>query len=81
MPKVNKLFAFVAWDAANPDDEGIMAFHTGDGWMPMVGADMKRIESLRQIAGQISQASGKPYKILEFSGVKDITKALSGVDN
>ena len=66
MPKVTEMFAFVAEDRGS-DDEGVMAMRlpTGD-WAPMVGADTARVRSLKPIADAISQATGKPYRILHF---------------
>ena len=66
MPKINKLYAFIAEDNG-PDDEGIMGFQFGDEWMPMIGADMERVNALIPIADQISEATGKPYKIKYFT--------------
>jgi hypothetical protein len=66
MPKITELYAFVSI-GSDPDDEGIMAFQTNDGtWMPMIGADMTRINQLKPMADKISEIAGKPYKILRF---------------
>ena len=68
MPKIEKLFAFIIEDTG-PDDEGVAAFHMfgSNVFMPMVGADMDRVESLRSHAQQIAQTMGKPIKLVEFS--------------
>jgi hypothetical protein len=74
MPKIERLFAFVAEDNG-PDDEGIMGFLMPDRtWMPLVGADFARMSALQPIAEEISKRSGKPYRILEFSLRRDITE-------
>jgi hypothetical protein len=66
VPKIKELYAFVSI-GDEPDDEGIMAFQTDDGtWMPMVGADMTRVNELKPLADRISKITGKPYKILRF---------------
>ena len=66
MPKITELYAFVSI-GSEPDDEGIMAFQTDDGiWMPMIGADMTRVNQLKPPADRISKTTGKPYKILRF---------------
>ena len=65
MPKIEEMYAFVTEDSG-PDDEGIIGMNTGMGWMPLVGADMKRVESLKPIAKRISQQIGKPVKLLHF---------------
>jgi hypothetical protein len=74
MPKITELFAFVSI-GDDPDDEGVMAFQTNDGiWMPMVGADMTRVNQLKPMAGRISKTTGKPYKILRFKIENEIEK-------
>lgn len=65
MPKIVEMYAFVATDK-DENDEGIMAYFDGKSWMPMVGSDMERVESLRPFADKLSQIAGKPYKILKF---------------
>jgi hypothetical protein len=73
MPRITEMFAFVAADKG-PDDEGVMAMRLPNGeWAPMVGADMKRVESYRPIAEQIKKITGKPYKILRFKLVGEVT--------
>lgn len=73
MPKIDRLFAFVAQNTG-PDDEGIMAMLMPDGtWMPLIGADFARLSSLWPMADEIRKQSGKPYRVLEFSVRRDIT--------
>ena len=71
MPKIDKMFAFVTED--RPGSEGVTAFGLpGGGWMPMVGADMARVESLRNRAQEIADRTGSPITIVEFSTRNDI---------
>lgn len=63
---VEEMFAFVVVD--EDGDEGICGFQnpqTGE-WMPMVGADIARVDSLLPIARQISKATGKEIRLLRF---------------
>ena len=73
MPKITEMFAFVAEDKELPGDEGVIGFrnHYGE-WMPLVGADMDRVSSLKPLADQVSQATGIKYKILKFALVGEI---------
>jgi hypothetical protein len=67
MPRVNEMSAFVVADTG-PEDEGITAFCGPDGvWHPMVGADMARVNSLREQAQRIADVTGKPIKVLRFT--------------
>ncbi len=72
MPKVTELYAFVAENG--PGDEGLMALILEDKVVPLVGADMERLDSFRPIARGISQASGIPYRILHFKLEGEIPK-------
>jgi hypothetical protein len=76
MPLVTELFAFVAVaDGAESDDEGIMAFMSDDGIMiPMIGADLERVEQLKPIARSVAKRAGCSYKILTFALSGERTK-------
>lgn len=72
MPRITEMFAFVVADTG-PDDEGVTAFCGPDGtWRPMVGADMARINSLREHAQAIASVTGKPIKVLRFTGRTEV---------
>lgn len=77
MPKINRLYAFIIQDGERPDDEGIMATRISPPnqepfWMPLVGADMNRVNDLVDHADQIASIKGKPYTIVEFQKVSEI---------
>lgn len=65
MPKIEKMFAFITED--KPGSEGVIATLIDNYWMPLVGADMKRVESLRDIAQATANRTGKEVTLLEFS--------------
>ncbi len=71
MPRIEEMFAFVAEDTG-PDDEGVVAMNVGGVMMPMVGADMARVESLRPMAKVISAQTGKKVKLLHFTQREDL---------
>ena len=71
MPRIEGMYAFVAEDSG-PDDEGIIGMNTGSGWMPLVGADMARVESLKPIARRVAAETGKKIKILHFTQREEI---------
>lgn len=71
MPKIEQMYAFVVEDTG-PDDEGIIGMHTPLGWVPLVGGDMARIDSLRGTARSIAKRTGKKVKLLCFSERKEI---------
>lgn len=67
MPKINECYLFVATDSS-PEDEGIAAFLAkSDMWLPMVAADMKRVESLRGMAQRVADESGDVVRLIKFS--------------
>ena len=71
MPRIKEMFAFVA-EGSGPDDEGVVGMNTGSGWMPLVGADMARVESLKPIARGIAAQTGKKIKLLHFTQREDL---------
>lgn len=75
MPLITEMFAFVATED-EPDDEGVIGMTlnmpgTGPTFTPMVGSDMKRIESLRNYAITIGRHSGKKITLKRFKLVSD----------
>jgi hypothetical protein len=48
-----------------------LAFQTANGMMPLIGADMERVNSLIPLADQIAKLSGIKYTIRKFRKVED----------
>ena len=48
----------------------------GSAWMPLVGADMERMNSLKKHAEAIAKATGRRIVLAEFSVRKDIEEIL-----
>lgn len=77
MPRIEEMYAFIAEDTG-PDDEGVIGIRTGpsdDGqylWLPLVGADMARVDSLRPLALGIGRQIGKTVKLVRFSSRQDL---------
>ncbi len=66
MPRIEEMYAFVAEDSG-PDDEGVVAMSVGSVMLPLVGADMARVESLKPIAREIAARTGQKIKLLHFT--------------
>ncbi len=75
MPKIEALFAFISVDEG-PEDEGIVAARMGNMWMPLVGADMDRIDSLRPLAESVARLTGKKIVMAKFSVREDMEEIL-----
>ena len=71
MPKITEMYAFVCEDTG-PDDEGVIAENINGSWMPLVGADMDRVESLKPIAARIRKTLGKKVKLVHFTRREDL---------
>jgi hypothetical protein len=71
MPKIDAMFAFVVEDTG-PEDEGLIAQNIGSMWMPMVGADMDRVNNLRPLAAAIGKQLNKKIKLLKFTNREEI---------
>lgn len=67
--KITELFAFVSVHP-NGQGEGIMAVQLKDGlWMPLIGADLERIEQLKPIADQMVEGTDIHYELRYFKAV------------
>jgi len=77
MPRIEEMYAFIAEDTG-PDDEGVIGIQTEPGtdgqrlWLPLVGADMARVNSLRPIAQGIGRKIGKKVTLVHFSNREDV---------
>lgn len=77
MPRIDQMYAFIVEDSG-PDDEGVIGIQSMEGeggqpiWLPLVGADMSRVNSLKPIAQGIGQQIGKKVKLVQFSNRRDL---------
>lgn len=68
---IEEVFAFVATEADG--EEGVVAWQIQNyGWMPLIAADAKRIESLRPIAQEVASATGRRITLARFHLRQDI---------
>lgn len=65
---IDQMYAFVATDKNG--DEGIIGMNTADGWLPLVGADMERIDSLKRIAREAGIQAQVKVKLIKFSAME-----------
>jgi len=68
--RIEEMFAFVVMD--DDDTEGVPAFLSGDLWLPMMGADMAKVEILRPLAEEVAADLGKPVTLLRFSTREEV---------
>lgn len=69
MQRIETIVAFTQIDEI--DEEGIIAFLGADGmWLPMIGADEARIRSLYPQAEETARLTGRPVRMLRFTGVE-----------
>jgi len=71
LPKINSIYAFISIDEG-PEDEGIVAALIGDKWIPLVGGDRDRVESLRHLAIDMSRVTGKRIILARFGDREDL---------
>lgn len=68
---IDAVHAFVM--VGDDGDEGIPAFLTTEGvMMPLIAADLVRLERLRPMAAQIGRAAGKPVTLVRFHQRQDL---------
>jgi hypothetical protein len=61
---VTELYAFIATE---DQGEGIPAVQLSGMMMPLVGADAARVESLRQLAQQVADNTGRTLTLARFA--------------
>ena len=71
MPKITELFCFAVSDK-DDDDEGVPAVKHPIGPLPLLGADLKRIDALMPYAQDLADQLGKPLRIYKFSQKEQI---------
>jgi len=64
--RIDEMFAFIQLDPLD-NTEGVIAYLSEQGWMPMVGADMARVEYLRPLAQNVADDTGRPVQLVKFS--------------
>lgn len=77
-----KVDAIYAWIATEPDGgEGICAMEIvldeRPMFTPLIGCDMDRVESLREMAVQIREKSGCPVRLVRFAGPLETLEVLA----
>lgn len=65
--KIEEIWAYVYVEANG--DEGVPAFlwEERNTWLPMIGADRARVESLRPYAQNIANSTGQTLRLVRFS--------------
>lgn len=66
MPRITELFCFAIFDG-DEDGEGVPAVSTRMGPMPLMGADVARVDNLMPYAQIVANETGKPLRIYKFS--------------
>lgn len=59
------------------DEEGIPAWKTPDGPLPLIATDRVRLEQLKEMAQVIADATGQSFKVVRFSVREDIGEIIS----
>lgn len=70
--RFQRIDEFHAWISSDEDGEGLIGHMTPTGWLPLIGADRERIESLRGLAQQTADASGVEVRLVSFSVRTDV---------
>lgn len=67
--RIDRLWAYLSVDDGG---EGVCSGTIGRVQMPMIGADLKRVTSLRPMAVEIATMFGKPVRLAKFHMREDI---------
>jgi len=69
MKKITEFFVFIAEDEQG---EEILGIRVGENWLPLVGEDLERMESLKPIAQSIVEGLPVKVKLFRFSEREEI---------
>lgn len=79
--KITEMYAFVILnDGLGQGDEGIPAFKMGNMSMPLTGADMERIDSIRPIAQDAANSSGSKIELRHWTQM-EVLEVLEPEEN
>lgn len=70
--RIDELWAWVAEDKG----EGVMAAMTQHGWVPLVAADLSRIQRFRTIAEAVAAKTGKAVRLVRFAA-REVVEELT----
>lgn len=63
--RIDSMWAFTVVD--DDGTEGVVAVQAAGSMMPLVGADLARVRSLRPLAQRLASDLGKPVSLVHFS--------------
>lgn len=63
---IDTVIAAVAFDPAD-NTEGVVAVHTGMGWMPLIAADKDRFKQIEELAELVAATQGKDIRLVRFT--------------
>ena len=72
--RIDAMYAFCIID--DDGTEGVIGMSTDIGWMPFVGANMERVESLKPFAEKIAKESGKRITVSKFTNCEFIMEIM-----
>lgn len=75
IPKIETMYAYIS-HGDGPDDEGVTAYLRGtplsSQWVPMVGADRERMDSLRAVAQKMADKARQKITLAKFTVRTDL---------
>ena len=67
MPRIDAVWAFLAVDKET-GNEGVCGVRSIEGqWLPAIGADLKRVESLKPAVRTLADVHGVKIRLVKFS--------------
>ena len=74
--RITELHAICSIDP-DDDQEGIPAYFSAAGPMPMIASDRVRLDMLKTMAQEIADQTGRNFKVVRFSVREDIGEIIS----
>jgi hypothetical protein len=67
---ITEIWAWICEDT--PGSEGLPGASIGGTFMPLIGSDRQRVESMRDFAVAVRIGTGRPVKLVRFTQREDV---------
>lgn len=76
LPRIDEIWANLSIDAYG--NEGVVGgYFPGSGWLPLIAADQKRLDGIRQMALAIARESGMRIRLVKFT-TREVLETING---
>lgn len=74
--RIDQIFAAVSTEENG--DEGVCTVMMGDMWVPLLAADVERLDWIREKAAEVGAASGRKIRLIRLSTREELEILTAG---